>query len=93
MKDVLGHRGQNAQGKKRCDELLRRFKYIRKHRRDRDRDENANREAVICQQRSQNNAPQNATHDLTTRPSGRVSYSYSLVLWELGKLLPTPSVR
>ena len=33
--------------------LLRGFEYIRKHRRDGDCDENGNREAVICQQRSQ----------------------------------------
>ena len=56
MKDEFRHRSQNAEDQQGCALFLLGFEHIREHHGDGDCAENGNCEAVICQQRSQNDA-------------------------------------
>ena len=91
--DVFRRCGQDAQNQQGCDELWSGFEYERKHRRDGDCDENGDREAVILSEVRAHKVPHSTTRDLSARPLGPPGQIYCLVSWELGKLLPTPSVR
>ena len=89
--DVFRRCGQDAQDQQGCDELWSGFECERKHHRNGDCDENGDREAVILSEVRAHKVPHSTTRDLSARPSHE--QIYCLVSRELGKLLPTPSVR